>query len=43
MPPYPSLLERPLDFEAIPSRMTAMRHVGVPYSDEEIAGSVDAA
>jgi cytochrome c oxidase cbb3-type subunit I/II len=43
MPPYPWLLEKPLDFDTIPRRMTAMKHVGVPYSEEEIAGSVDAA
>ena len=43
MPPYPWLLENPLDFDAIPSRMKAMRLVGVPYSEEEIAASLDVA
>jgi cytochrome c oxidase cbb3-type subunit I/II len=43
MPPYPWLLEKPLDFEAIPSRMKAMKRVGVPYSEEEIRDAVDMA
>jgi len=43
MPAYPWLLTKPLDFDSIPSRMKAMQTVGVPYTDEEIAGAVEAA
>jgi cytochrome c oxidase cbb3-type subunit I/II len=43
MPSYAPLLTKPLDFDVIPQRMTAMKTLGVPYSDEEIAGAVDAA
>jgi cytochrome c oxidase cbb3-type subunit I/II len=39
MPGYPHLLAQDLDYEAIPSRMRAMRRVGVPYTDEEVAGA----
>lgn len=37
MPHYSWLLRKPLDFDAIPARLTAMRALGVPYSDAEIA------
>ena len=41
MPPYPWLLDKPLDFDVDPARMKAMQTLGVPYTDEEIrAGSV---
>jgi cytochrome c oxidase cbb3-type subunit I/II len=40
MPPYPWLLKKAADFEAIPSRMRALRTVGVPYTDEQIASAV---
>ncbi|MHB8897761.1 MAG: cytochrome-c oxidase, cbb3-type subunit I [Thermoguttaceae bacterium] len=43
MPLYGWLQEKPLNFEAIPARMAAMRKVGVPYSDQEISGAVEAA
>jgi cytochrome c oxidase cbb3-type subunit I/II len=44
MPPYPSLVNgKPLDFESIPSRMKAMRTLGVPYTDKEIETAVEAA
>jgi cytochrome c oxidase cbb3-type subunit I/II len=43
MPPYPSLLSSRLDFESIPRRMKALRTLGVPYTEDEIAGSVEAA
>ncbi|MCP5523443.1 MAG: cytochrome-c oxidase, cbb3-type subunit I [Verrucomicrobiales bacterium] len=45
MPPYPWLLERKLDVSPVQDRMRALRKVGVPYTDEEIAGaqeSIDA-
>ncbi|KQU90297.1 cytochrome C oxidase Cbb3 [Variovorax sp. Root318D1] len=37
MPAYPWLDKNIVDAEAIPRRMRALRQVGVPYSDEEIA------
>jgi cytochrome c oxidase cbb3-type subunit I/II len=36
MPPYRHLLRDDVDFDSIPTRMKAMRAVGVPYSDAEI-------
>jgi cytochrome c oxidase cbb3-type subunit I/II len=33
MPPYPHLLDKPLDFDAIQSRVDAMAMIGVPYGD----------
>ncbi len=38
MPPY-AFLERPLRDDDIEAKMRALRLVGVPYSDEEIAGA----
>lgn len=40
MPPYAWLLSRDLDFASIPARMTALKRVGVPYSEAEIASAV---
>lgn len=40
MPPYAWLLSDALDFNDIPSRMRALRKVGVPYSDAEIQSAV---
>jgi cytochrome c oxidase cbb3-type subunit 2 len=40
MPEYPWLEKTPVDAEAMPSHMRALRAVGVPYTDEQIAGSV---
>ena len=37
MPAYPWLEKTPVDAAAMPAHMTALRRVGVPYSDEEIA------
>ena len=37
MPGYPWLLKTPVDAPDMPVRMRALRRVGVPYSDEEIA------
>jgi cytochrome c oxidase cbb3-type subunit 2 len=37
MPAYPWLDKNIVDADAIPRRMRALRQVGVPYSDEEIA------
>ncbi len=43
MPPYPHLLTHRLDFEDIPGKLTALRTVGVPYSDAEIENAVSLA
>jgi cytochrome c oxidase cbb3-type subunit I/II len=43
MPPYPWLLKRPLDFDVIPTRMRAMKTLGVPYTDDDIEGAIEAA
>jgi cytochrome c oxidase cbb3-type subunit 2 len=40
MPEYPWLEKMLVDAEAMPSHMRALRAVGVPYTDEQIAGSV---
>lgn len=39
MPPYKFLIEKPLDYALIEAKMTALRRVGVPYSDEMIASA----
>ena len=39
MPAYSWLEKTPVDAAAMPAHMTALRRVGVPYSDEEIAQS----
>ena len=43
MPSYPALLTQPLSFGDIPSRMKAMRTLGVPYSQEQIDGGIEQA
>ncbi len=42
MPAYPWLVKTPVDAAVMPAHMTALRRVGVPYTDAEIAGSVEA-
>jgi cytochrome c oxidase cbb3-type subunit 2 len=37
MPAYPWLEKRPVDADVLPARMRALRTLGVPYTDEEIA------
>ncbi|MDM0045063.1 cytochrome-c oxidase, cbb3-type subunit II [Variovorax dokdonensis] len=39
MPAYPWLATRLVDAEALPAHMRALRRVGVPYTDEEIAAA----
>jgi cytochrome c oxidase cbb3-type subunit 2 len=39
MPAYPWLANAPADAALIQSKMRALRRVGVPYTDEEIAGA----
>jgi cytochrome c oxidase cbb3-type subunit I/II len=43
MPNYAWLLESPLDFELIPGRMTAMKRLGVPYTDPDIKEGIEKA
>jgi cytochrome c oxidase cbb3-type subunit I/II len=43
MPEYPWLEKSQLKFDVIPSRMAAMRTLGVPYSDEDIERAVETA
>ncbi len=42
MPAFPWLFERTLDGEDTAAKMTALRKVGVPYTDEQIAGAEEA-
>jgi len=42
MPAYPWLEKNQVDAEAMPRHMKALRTVGVPYTDEEIAGASEA-
>ena len=39
MPAYPWLFEMPLDGATVEKRMRALRSIGVPYSDTDIAGA----
>jgi cytochrome c oxidase cbb3-type subunit 2 len=39
MPSFPWLAENELDGEDTPAKMRALRSVGVPYTDEDIAGA----
>ncbi|HBB79016.1 MAG TPA: cytochrome-c oxidase, cbb3-type subunit II, partial [Pseudomonas sp.] len=42
MPSYPWLVENSLDGKHTAKKMTALRTLGVPYTDEDIAGARDA-
>ena len=42
MPSYPWLVENTLDGRYTAKKMEVMRLMGVPYSDEDIAGASDA-
>ena len=42
MPAYPWLAATPVEPESMPPRLRALKHLGVPYTDAEIAGSADA-
>jgi cytochrome c oxidase cbb3-type subunit 2 len=42
MPAYPFLASTPLDPAQVPLKMNALRKVGVPYTDEDIAGAEEA-
>uniref|UniRef100_UPI000D34489A cytochrome-c oxidase, cbb3-type subunit II n=1 Tax=unclassified Variovorax TaxID=663243 RepID=UPI000D34489A len=39
MPAYAWLEKTPVDADALPAHMRALRRVGVPYTDDEIAGA----
>ena len=41
MPAYPWLLKTPVDAAVMPAHMSALRKVGVPYTDAEITASVE--
>ena len=41
MPAYPWLENTPVNAEVMPAHMRALRSVGVPYTDAQIAGAVD--
>ena len=41
MPAYPWLERTPLDARDLPAKMTALRTIGVPYSDEDIAAATE--
>ena len=41
MPAYPFLANKTVDAESMPKRMSVLRTLGAPYSDEEIAKSVE--
>jgi cytochrome c oxidase cbb3-type subunit I/II len=43
MPAYPWMLTKPLDFSSIPVVMRAHQILGVPYTDDEIAGGIASA
>ena len=42
MPAYPFLTNAQLEPEQLPLKMKALRKVGVPYTDEDIAGAAEA-
>jgi cytochrome c oxidase cbb3-type subunit II len=42
MPAYPWLFDRTLDGKLTPRKMTVLRRLGVPYTDEDIAGAQEA-
>ena len=42
MPAYPWLVEGRVDADSMPARMKALKTVGVPYTDDEIKGSIEA-
>jgi cytochrome c oxidase cbb3-type subunit 2 len=43
MPAYTWLARTPVDAEVLPGKMRALRTVGVPYTDEDVAGAAAAA
>ncbi len=43
MPRYTWLFNQKTDFDSLPKKLAAMQTMGVPYSNEEIAGGIEAA
>lgn len=41
MPPYPWMLEKEADLDVLPRKLRALRSLGTPYSDEEIAQATE--
>jgi cytochrome c oxidase cbb3-type subunit 2 len=41
MPGFTWLFETPVDAQILPAKLTALRRVGVPYTDADIAGAAD--
>jgi cytochrome c oxidase cbb3-type subunit 2 len=41
MPGFTWLFETPVDAQVLPAKLRALRHVGVPYTDVDIAGAAD--
>ena len=39
MPDYPWLLTRQVDYDGLPGRLRALRAVGLPYTDDQIANA----
>jgi cytochrome c oxidase cbb3-type subunit 2 len=39
MPAYPWLERTPVDADAMPAHLTALKRLGVPYTDEEVKGA----
>jgi cytochrome c oxidase cbb3-type subunit 2 len=42
MPAFPWLFENTIDATVTPKKMAALRRVGVPYTDEDIAAASEA-
>jgi len=42
MPAYPWLMQKAIDPASVPPRLTAMKRLGVPYTDADIAASAEA-
>ena len=42
MPAYPWLAKAPVDAAVMPAKLTALRRLGAPYSDAEVAGAAEA-
>lgn len=43
MPPYPWMLEKEVNLDVLPRKLRALRSLGTPYSDEEIAQATELA
>ena len=42
MPAYPWLAKTPVDAAVMPAKLTALRRLGAPYSDAEVAAASEA-